>query len=136
MSFRFSLYSSKALVELLTASRFAIVGAVATSVHLTIVWTAISEFAANPIKANIAAFLVALLVSFTGHYYWTFSSCQNPFRALLRFMLLASAALIFNTVLLSAILASSKFEPEVAAATAALLIPVFTYICSRLWVFS
>jgi putative flippase GtrA len=70
------------LVELLVLARFTLVGILAAAVHISIAWILISISALPPIMANLLAWSVAFMISFAGHYYWTFQARCNRNQAL------------------------------------------------------
>ena len=121
--------------EVFLVGRFAIVGLVATGVHMFTVWALIEWRGVAPLRANFAAFLAAFSVSFTGHYLWTFSAPGSSVRALLRFLLVSGTAFLFNTALLAFLLEEGWMSPPIAAVLAAGVVPVVTFLASRVWVF-
>ena len=54
--------------------RFALIGAATTSVHVCIAVILIELIKMPYLWANFFAFTTALLLSFFGHYHWTFSA--------------------------------------------------------------
>lgn len=123
------------LRELFTIWRFVLVGILATTVHagMALLLMVYAEF--MPVIANLSAFLLAFIVSFTGHYYWTFSARVNRAQALKRFFIITGSAFAVNNVVLISLLKSGVIAPVLATIYAIFLIPVFTYVLSRLWVF-
>jgi putative flippase GtrA len=124
------------LIELLTIGRFAIIGVLATIVHIAIVWVLIAHAGLFPIVANLLAFLVAFILSFSGHYYWTFYSRSDRMQALRRFFVISGSAFVLNNIVLTGLLSIEIITTVMAAIYAAFLIPAFTFILSRLWVFN
>jgi putative flippase GtrA len=127
--------NSTSLSELFTIGRFTLVGVLATIVHVGIAWLLIVYAEFVPIIANFSAFLFAFIVSFTGHYHWTFSARVNRVQALKRFLIITGTAFAANNVVLVGLLKIEVVTPVLATIYAIFLIPVFTYILSRLWVF-
>jgi putative flippase GtrA len=125
----------RTFIELLTIGRFAIVGVLATIVHIGIVWALIVYAELHTFVANFVAFLMAFTVSFSGHYYWTFYSKNNRWRAIKRFFFIAASAFMVNNIVLAGLLSVEQITPVFAAICAVFVIPVFTYVLSRLWVF-
>lgn len=121
--------------EFIIAGRFGMVGAAATAVHITVVWLLVGTGWFPVLAANLVAFLTAFGISFTGNYCWTFSRPGCPRRALARFFLISGSAFTANTVVLAALLRTGWLAPQVAAVASAALIPVITFLASRLWVF-
>ncbi len=115
------------------ASRFTIVGLAATATHLGIVWGLVTARALPPLPANLAAFLCAFVVSFTGQYFWTFRSTRNHYAALWRFFVVAGSAFLLNNVVLVGLLDAGVMPERWATVLAVLVIPPFTYLFSRIW---
>lgn len=122
--------------EALFVWRFALVGISATIVHMLVVWMLIEVGSRAPLLANLAAFLTAFVVSFTGHYFWTFRVPGHFGRAAQRFFLIAGSAFAINTSLLAMLLKVSWLSNSSAAMLAAIVVPVITFVASRLWGFS
>ena len=123
----------RALRELIYTARFAIVGAAATLLHLTVVWVLIERAGLPALSANAIAFLSAFGLSFAGNYYWTFGQPGSPTTAIQRFFLVSSSAFALNTLVLAALISTHWLAPSSAAVLAACLIPVATFLASRLW---
>lgn len=123
------------LVELFIMGRFTLVGILATILHISIAWLLIAHAGLYPLIANFLAFLGAFMLSFSGHYYWTFYSRANRTQALRRFFVISGTAFLVNNIVLAGLLRADFITPVLATICAAFLIPVFTYILSRLWVF-
>jgi putative flippase GtrA len=123
------------LREFLFVSRFGLVGLAATAVHMLIVWLLIEMITVPILVANLIAFLTAFGVSFTGNYVWTFASPGSPKSAMCRFFLISSGAFAANTVILALLARSEWLTPALAALCAAVVIPLITYVASRLWGF-
>lgn len=121
--------------ELFVAARFGMVGVAATAVHILIVWLLLSETTLQPLVANMFAFLTAFGISFTGNYFWTFSSPGDPGKAMRRFLLISVSAFALNTLLLASLLRGGWLSPIVAAIVSAAVVPAITFLASRLWGF-
>ena len=116
-------------------SRFALVGIVATCVHISIVWALIEQFGIETLLANLIAFLTAFIVSFTGQYQWTFRSSRNWRSALTRFFPVSSLGFLLNNIVLIIILDLGFMSDAHAAMISACIIPVVTYMAGRFWAF-
>ena len=114
--------------------RFALVGAVATAVHLIVASTAIIAGLA-PLWANPLAFSVAFAFSYSGHKGWTFAATDGAARwTLPRFFAVALAGLAVQQAALALFLAIGA--PEIAALAVAVLGAAgLTYLLSRDWAF-
>jgi putative flippase GtrA len=122
--------------EFFLASRFALVGIIATLVHMSVVGALIElTLVSSPLLANLAAFLTAFVVSFTGHYHWTFQGPGNPRRAMKRMFVISSSAFAVNTVLLASLLKAGWMSASVSAIVAAAIVPAISFLASRFWGF-
>jgi putative flippase GtrA len=118
--------------ELFTVYRFALVGALATLVHLAVAGSVVFLLpASSPFLANIAGFLVAFFVSFAGHRHYTFRR-KGSMR---RFFVIALAGFALNNGLLSGIIAAEYVGEFAAITVATLAVPLLTFLAARLWAF-
>lgn len=125
----------KLLRELFIAVRFGLVGVLATIIHIVIVWLLLRNALLPTLAANTLAFLVAFCVSFSGNYVWTFRSPGYPVSAMWRFFIVSGSAFVVNTLLLKGMLAMEWLMPMQAAMVSAAVIPLITFLASRLWTF-
>jgi putative flippase GtrA len=121
--------------ELAIATRFGLVGIVATTVHIIVVWLILNQTGSNPLSANTLAFAIAFGISFLGHYMWTFGLPGSPHRAMFRFFLISTTAFLVNTLILSFLVYSGWFTPVVSAVISASVVPVISFSASRFWAF-
>ncbi|MEX0828071.1 MAG: GtrA family protein [Haliea sp.] len=121
--------------ELVIALRFGVVGVAATAIHIGVLLLLIVNTNIPLLSANAVAFCCAFVCSFTGNYYWTFQYPGNRVRAIVRFMVIALSAFILNMLLLNW-LAQKNWMADVYTGIAAIIIvPVITFLGSRLWGF-
>lgn len=123
------------MVRLLSIGRFTLIGILAASVHISIAWVLIAQAIFTPLPANIIAFLLAFMVSFSGHYYWTFGARSDIFQSLRRFLIIAVCAMIINNLILVFLLQYKLIPAVLSVVIAACIIPVVTYILSHFWAF-
>ncbi|WP_110647392.1 GtrA family protein [Salinicola peritrichatus] len=115
-----------------TATRFGLVGGVATMAHLGVaaalsaLWPALSEFI-----VNLFAFAVAFQISLVGHRRLTFRRRGSA----RRFFVLALFGFALNNGILGTLLASTAIRGFWAIGIATLTVPIVTYVGSRLWAF-
>lgn len=121
--------------EVLTISRFTLVGIAAACVHIGIVWTLITQLGIETLLANLFAFLTAFIVSFTGQYLWTFRSKRNWQSALIRFFLISLLGFTANNLVLITLLDMGFMSDSFAAVLSACVIPAVTYLAGRFWAF-
>ena len=112
--------------EALMASRFGIVGAVATFVHVASLWVLITRLGIEAMRANVLAFLLAFCVSFSGQCFWTFRAQEKWRSSLVKFLLVSVSAFALNSLLLKSLLSIPQVPPAAAAIAAAFLIPPIT----------
>ncbi|MCK2087414.1 GtrA family protein [Thauera aromatica] len=122
--------------ELLLTARFGLVGILSTTLHVAIAWLLLSITTLPIIAANTLAFSIAFGFSFTGNYLWTFSAHRSARRAAFRFFLISISAFIFNSAILITALHYLPADPAFSAACSAMIIPIITFIASRLWCFN
>lgn len=127
--------SPRLRLEALRLSRFGMVGAAATVSHLLLASILITGTTLPILAANTVAFLTAFGISLTGHYCWTFQKPGDLRRAAIRFMLVSVSAFACNTLALALALNAGWFTPLVTTLLAAAVIPLATYLASRLWAF-
>ncbi len=121
--------------ELITISRFGLVGMFATAIHIVTLYSILSQLILTPILANTIAFLAAFGFSFVGNYVWTFRSPGNPSQAMGKFFVISIFAFSINTIILAGMLRSSSFSPLIATIFSALIVPAITFFGSRCWGF-
>ena len=121
--------------EVLTLSRFTLVGIIAACVHISIVWALITQISIEALLANLVAFLTAFIISFTGQYLWTFRSNRNWQSALIRFFLISLLAFALNNMALITLLDLGFMSDSLAAILSACVIPIITYLAGRFWAF-
>ena len=128
------------LRHLLQYLRFGAVGLAATAVH-ALAFVALIELAASPpLLANLAAFALAVLVSFGGHRHWTFRSAagRRPARraALARFVLVALLGLGLNSLAVYLIADRLELSYWYALAVMVTAVPLIIFVISKHWVFA
>lgn len=127
---------ASATKEIFSIFRFALVGIVATGVHLSVAFTLAFIFNVNISAANIVAFLTAFLFSFSGHFYWTFPKTGVDRRtALRRFLVVAVFAFSVNNLLLVWLLRWNLVSEGWALVFAVLVVPIASYTGARIWAF-
>ncbi|ADZ68892.1 GtrA family protein [Polymorphum gilvum] len=122
--------------EALTAGRFVVVGLIATATHagvaLALLWLGVLP----AFPANVIAFLVAFLVSFTGHHVWSFPGTGDAARRMRRFFLLALAGFLVNSGALAAWLEWTPWPDSLGILVAIAVVPAVTFLGARLWAFA
>ncbi len=121
--------------EILTFSRFALVGVLATAVHLTVSLLGVSVVDMPIRTANVLGFLVALSVSYFGHYTFSFRSTRGHRGAIARFLILSLISFACNALLVEALMLYPSLSDVWRLTIGIGIMPVASFIISRLWVY-
>lgn len=115
--------------------RFGIVGALATLVHIVIGATLIHS-GWPALWANAMSFLIAFMISFMGHFGFSFVDLAGDLlTSLKRFSAVAVCGFAFNETLLALLLRLSDVSPIAALTLTTALTAIGTFIFSRNWAF-
>lgn len=113
-------------------NRFALVGLLATAVHLSVVRLYFFQIA-HPSEyiANILGFSIAFLVSYFGHCHFTFAQKGSFFK----FLAVSLFGFLINNLILVTLLQTAHVKGWVAVTISTLCVPIITFILSKFWVF-
>lgn len=115
---------------------FIAVGTAAAAVHLATVKGLVDAAGWPPLAGNVAGWLFAFGVSFTGHQRLTFSDHGAPRgRSLRRFFVVSALGFAANEFAYAALLAYTRLRYDVALLLVLLGVAVLTYLSSRHWAF-
>lgn len=123
------------LDDVLQMLRFGAVGLAATLVHFSVALAFGAVVGMSSVLLiNAAGFLAALIVSFLGHYHFTFSSSQSYASAFTRFSIVA--LLCFTASSLCVTLSGYLQLPDIVQLLfGVVVIPIVSYIASKKIVF-
>lgn len=114
--------------------RFAVVGIAATLIH-AVVGLILLRAGVAPLLANPLGFVVAFLVSFLGHHFWSFRHHGTGMRyAALRFVPVAVLGFLISEMLLGLLL--PLIQGTIALPLALLCAAGITFLLSRHWAFA
>ncbi|WP_332459889.1 GtrA family protein [Bordetella genomosp. 9] len=117
-------------------SWFVAVGCAAAATHWLVVVACVEGIGARPLAANVAGWLVAFCVSFSGHYLLTFRQQAGAWHvAARRFFCISAAGFIVNEVSYAWLLRRTAMRYDVLLASILVAIAVLTFLLSRLWAF-
>jgi putative flippase GtrA len=118
-------------------SKFFGVGVLATFLHGAIFSFCIAGHIASPQVANLWAYLVAVIFSYTGQRYWTFSpgESQGHARSILRFLGVSLLAYGLNAFWVYATTFWLSLSPYYALLGIGFVTPLVAFVLLRLWVF-
>lgn len=116
--------------------RFGMVGTLAALVHLFMVMLLVEQARLSPLRANVAGFGVAFLVSYGGQRYFTFHDGDSPHRqALPRYLVVATVGWLLNQSLFALLLALTPLPYPLALGLVLALVAGLTFVLGRHWVF-
>jgi putative flippase GtrA len=116
---------------------FLVIGAAAAATHWGAVLLLVEGGGVSPLRANVAGFGLAFLLSYGGHRRWTFAAMAPPHRvALPRFLLVALSGLLLNQALFALLLARTALPYPLALLLVLLAVAVLTFLLARCWAFA
>jgi len=116
---------------------FIVVGATAALVHWLVVVALVGASGLAPLIANIIGWLVAFLVSFTGHYQLTFRHQRGSLlRSVKRFFMLSAAGFLVNEASFAVLLYKTDVPYELLLGLVLVGVAFLTFIASRFWAFA
>ena len=116
-------------------TRFGIVGILATITHFYSLTVLVDKLSFHPLLANPMAFILGFIVSFSGHFYWTFAKSQQISTAIRRFFIVALINLGLNQCLYSLFFTVFMLDYRYAQLIALVSVPPIVYLLSRYWAF-
>lgn len=116
-------------------------GITATATHALVFVLAIETLAIRPLLANLLAFAIALVVSFSGHSRWTFrprSGAPAPDSAVnaARFLFVALIGLAFNSGVVYTIVDLLGWPYQAALLLMVSAVPMVVFLLSKYWAFT
>jgi putative flippase GtrA len=121
------------------AGKFALVGIAATLTHAGVSALLLEIGHVHAMLANLAGFVVAFGVSFSGHYYWSFSHLRQhnaALKAMLRFFLIAVSGFALNSSVLALWLSFTPWPDLLGLMVSIAIVPALTFAAARMWAFS
>ncbi|HEY0293805.1 MAG TPA: GtrA family protein [Bordetella sp.] len=115
---------------------FVVVGCAAAATHWSVVVLLVEHAGLPPVLANVAGWLIAFVVSFSGHYRLTFQHAGAPLLpAAGRFFLVSAMGFAVNEAAYAWLLHATPLPYDLLLAAVLLGMAVLTFIASRLWAF-
>lgn len=121
-------------VELGRLIRYGIVGGLTACLYFGTVGTAVEVFDMPPVAASVLAQLVTIAAAYYGHAIFSFQ-VQPDCLYLARFMFMAVTGILLNIAVVWLLNVLLKIPYAAAIAAVAILIPLYTFLCNRFWVF-
>ncbi|WP_353849969.1 GtrA family protein [Accumulibacter sp.] len=115
---------------------FVFVGCAAAATHWLIAVACVAVWHLPPLAANVCGWLVAFLVSFSGHYLLTFRQQRQSLAvACRRFFLVSAAGFLINEVSYACLLSLTDIPYDLLLGGILVAIAVLTFVFSRFWAF-
>ena len=115
---------------------FVSVGCLAAIVHWGTVVALVAGFAWHPLVANVAGWLLAFTVSFSGHHLGSFRGHGAPLLAAARrFFVVSALGFVVNEIAYAMLLRWSGQSFELVLALLLVAVAGLTYLASRHWAF-
>lgn len=116
--------------------RFGIVGLLAAAIHFSIVVLLVQTINVEPLLANVFGFAIAFQASYWGHRLWTFHESVALHRIALPKLLLVQVLMFLANETLFYIFLSLQLPYPIALIIVLGVLPIFTFMASKLWVFA
>lgn len=115
--------------------RFGLVGITATATHLATILVLVEWSGWSPLWANLLAFSLAVLVSFGGHYHWTFEASTSYSAAFPRFCITALLGLGLNQTIMFSVVSLLGLDYRLGLAAVIMVVPCISFMANKLWAF-
>jgi len=115
---------------------FAVVGGLATATHFVLALVANAQGGLEPLVANVVGYLGAVFVSYVGNARLTFRRRVFDQAQFLRFILVSLAGLLLGQAITYLATHGLGIPFHLALIGVVTIVPVFTFISSRLWAFA
>lgn len=115
--------------------RFGIVGIIAAIFHVSIVIYLVQQWFLLPLVANIFAFMFSFQLSYWGHRLWTFSDSDTLHSIAIPRLLFIQLINFAANETLFFIFLSLNLPYPIALILVLTILPLFTFITSKFWVF-
>ena len=115
--------------------RFAVVGAIATTIHAAVFALLVEATPIDPVVATAIAFVVAFAAGFALNRSWTFGSRADPIAQLPRYLVVQLVGLALNAAIMAFAVHVQRWSPYAGLALAIVLVPPVTFALARGWAF-
>lgn len=115
--------------------RFSMVGAIATAVYVLVGVIAVEWAGAGPIVGSTVGFCASFVVSYAGHFHFTFAVSGRYRDYMLKFAVSSAASFVISTLAMWLVTKLLKIDYRIALIMIAVIIPVCSYLVNRFWVF-
>jgi putative flippase GtrA len=121
--------------ELSRLARFSAVGVIATVVHIGVAMVAVATAGMNATVGAMIGFLSAFIVSYVGHFRFTFAASGRYRDYLVKFAVTSLASFLLSTTAVWLATTVLGVDYRLALFALAIIVPVCNYLVNRFWVF-
>ena len=115
--------------------KFGVVGLAATIVYYSLAISFRNILNVIPVLlTNFFAYAIAMIVSYLGHYYWTYRASGQHGATFMKYSINAIVGVLLNSAIIYICLLLFM-QYQSAMFVAIILVPVVTYIINKYWVF-
>jgi putative flippase GtrA len=123
------------ITEFWRLARFFTIGALATLIHTSVAMIAVAAAGTSPTVGTMIGFAAAFLVSYVGHFRFTFAVSGRYRDYLLKFVVSSLASFLLSTGAVWTSTAILGIDYKLALIALAIVVPVGNYLVNRFWVF-
>lgn len=116
-------------------ARFFAVGTIATIVHIGVAMIVVAAAGANPTVGAMIGFVAAFMVSYFGHFRFSFAASGRYRDYLLKFAVSSLASFLLSTAAVWVATAILGIDYKPALIALAIIVPICNYLVNRFWVF-
>ena len=116
-------------------ARFSAVGVLVTIIHIGVAMIGVTVADANPTVSSMIGYAVAFLVSYIGHFRFTFAVPGRYRDYLMKFAVTSLASFVLSTGVVGFATAILKIDYRPVLISLAIVVPVCNYLVNRFWVF-
>jgi putative flippase GtrA len=116
-------------------ARFFAVGTIATIVHIGVAMIVVAAAGANRTVGAMIGFVAAFMVSYFGHFRFSFAASGRYRDYLLKFAVSSLASFLLSTAAVWVATAILGIDYKLALIALAIIVPVCNYLVNRFWVF-
>jgi putative flippase GtrA len=114
---------------------FALIGIVATGVHVVVALTARTALALNPLMANFIGYACAVSVSYLGNAHLTFGRPARDAGQFTRFLFVSLLGLALNQAIVHLLVDRAHLPFWLALGPVVVLVPLLSFFLMKLWAF-
>jgi putative flippase GtrA len=111
------------------------VGAIATGVHIGVAMIAVAAAGVSPTVGATTGFLSAFIVSYVGHFRFSFAVSGRYRNYLLKFAVSSLASFLLSTAAVWVATAILGIDYKPALIALAIIVPICNYLVNKFWVF-